>query len=143
MNRLARLRAYTDHRGLIRLLLMTVLVLGLLGWQQHSVPGAAAASWSIYSGTQCDPGGITGFSTLQWSGYFVASSGESYSTLWEWTASGWLIRSQAYNSDSGSSGNATAYDYSSYASGHYYTSGSHGSTFFDGWRYSNSAISRC
>ncbi len=143
MNTLAQLGSSIGRRWLPRLLLLATLSLGLLGWQQHAAPRAAAAGWSVNSGTQCDTGGITGFSTLNWDGYALTSSGYSWSTLWEWDNGNWLVRSQANNSAGGYSGSATAQEYTGYGPGSYYTSGSHSSTFFSGYAYSNSAVYSC
>lgn len=132
-----------DHKTgqlLPRFLLFAALLLSMLLWQQQNSPGAAAAGWNVYSGGGCGP--TQGYSTLAWDGYFAASSGESYSTLWRWNGGGWDVASQAHQSAGGSSNNATAYTYTP-GGGLFYSSGSHGATFFSGWQYSSSSNFTC
>lgn len=146
-----RARPTGQRHRLAQLLLIGIALAALLGWQQWTSPGAAAASWTTLSITDCVgyPNGSgwiykpRGFSQLGWDGYFYYSTGETYGTLWRWNAGAWGIWEQGYGSGTGSTGAANFRKEGAYSPTDYYTSGSHGSSFFPGWVPSESNTISC
>jgi hypothetical protein len=121
-----------------RLVLIIVLVLSAACWQLRTAPGAAAAWWNTYSVTTCGSGYVGGQSVLEWSGYFVASEGQSWGTLWIFNGSSYVIAAQGYDSQRGVSNTANAIEYTYSTSNYFYTTGSHGSTWYSGFKSSSS-----
>lgn len=145
---MSRLTRYADfHRWLLRLVVLGALLGASLSWQHHSAPRAAAGGWSKASFTYCDTSSSNGWrpwgkSVLAWND-IVAASGESYSTIWHYNGSNWVIKGQGQNSGSGSTGSAVAEANAPYVTGELYTSGSHASNFFGGWVDSYSPSAWC
>lgn len=137
------------RRRLPKLLTLGVLLLTLFAGQLQAAPGVGAAYWWVDSALYCtspSPVGTSpwGTATLGWSGYFLASSGRSNATMWQWNGSGWFIRSQSSEGASGRSGEATAFVQALAGAGSdLQVTGSHSSSFFDGWKYSESDIAYC
>lgn len=135
--------ATTRQQLLVRLLLLGVLLLTLEGWSHQSAPDAAAAGWQAYSDISCQSTYVQGYSEIAWWGYFPASSGETYSTVWFWGGASWAIAAQGHNSVGGANGVAAVGLQPGRWGTSYYVTASHGSTWFSGFVSTNSSSIYC
>ncbi len=120
---------------LTKLALAALLTLGLVSWQLHHAPAAAAAGFNTNTQGDCASGYPRGSSWLNWSGYFIASWGDTtYMNLTFYSSSGPVVVSAPPGAtDQGVNGNALQDTSAGYQAGLWGARGGyHYASFYNG-----------